>query len=1394
MTIRTIAHKRLVVGEKKQRFGFRKTILGLCGAILGSTLLMADAANNAHTVHAAEFDQDQAKSVQTKADAAKDNGASTDVSKASAKTPVEAKGNEGTNTANGLNGKAGQRLAKKEVSQLNSSLKQDEKAGADKNQGADKGATGTGADKSGSQLGSQTGAQGAGKGTQGTGTGADKGAQGDKSAATAAKAETTSASSSSATNVDSTNGSAANGSSATNVDSTSGSAANGSSATNVDSTNGSVANGSSATNVDSTNGSAANGSSATNVDSTNGSAANGSSATNVDSTNGSVANSSSATNVIKRTVNIAKLTRHFTQLKTNKASKTNTDNEALTHVTKDTFLDYFSLNGSATYDKNSGIVTITPDEYNKVGNFSLKSKIDMSTSFTLTGQVNLGSKPNGADGIGFAFHNGNTTDIGNAGGNLGIGGLQNALGFKLDTWSDGYQAPQSDKDGSQIDSTNSNDFGWNGDSMNAPYGTFVDTENEEVATKDGIKVQRWWAKDVDGTSQALSKSDVNGQFHDFTVDYDGDKRTLTIKYTQTSGKRLTWTTTVSKSNQAMAMIVSASTGGAKNLQQFEIMSFDFKQAATVNVKYVDTKGNQIDQGKVTYPKGANVNGTYTTGQLEIPNYKFVRMDDGTATGSKSLPATGTLTKAGDNGTVIYVYAPNAEKANVTYIDDTTGKTLSTKDLTGNYGSTDPYRTSETINGYESQGYQLVSDNYPTNGVVYNQDGTVQSFQVHLTHSTTPVGPNNPEKPGEPINPDNPNGPKWPDGTDKNSLTKTVNQTIHYQYVGGQTAAPDKTDSTTFDHQVEVDKVTGKIVKDDGWSAENDKTSFDAKVSPVIAGYTASQASSTAVTGLTQDSQDNVQTIVYAPNAETANVTYIDDTTGKTLSTKDLSGAYGTTDPYRTNDTIAGYENAGYKLVSDNYPTSGVTYKEDGTVQSFQVHLTHSTTPVGPNNPEKPGEPINPDNPNGPKWPDGTDKNSLTQTITRTVNYYDKQTKAVVAKQVTEQVTYNRTAIVDKVTGQIIGYSTTGGDTVDQTDGNKAWTAVDNKSDWDSVTSPDLSSKGYLAPDLATVAQQTVTPGDKDVTVNVYYDHDVVPVNPTNPQTPGEPINPDDPDSPKWPAGTDKDSLTTDVHQTIHYQYGDGSQAAPDKTDSTTFDHQVEIDKVTGEIVKDDGWTAENGKTSFDSKNSPVIPGYTASKPASDSVDGLTQDSKDNVQTIVYAKTPVAGGNVTAKYVDENGNPIADDVIASGNVGDPYSTTQKDVPGYTFKEVQGNPTGSFTDQDQTVTYVYTKNPATDNNGGTEPNQPGKPGNGTDTGNPSSNQPGNPSQPSNATNNGVINTSTNTESKVNNGAVNSPELPQTGENNSQSQTMSFIGILLAMFGSLLGFLGIKKRRND
>ncbi|WP_195919044.1 mucin-binding protein [Lactococcus lactis] len=377
----------------------------------------------------------------------------------------------------------------------------------------------------------------------------------------------------------------------------------------------------------------------------------------------------------------------------------------------------------------------------------------------------------------------------------------------------------------------------------------------------------------------------------------------------------------------------------------------------------------------------------------------------------------------------------------------------------------------------------------------------------------------------------------------------------------------------------------------------------------------------------------------------------------------------------------------------------------------------------------------------PTQPTQPTQTSESQTVNETIHYvYKNGDKAADDYQATP-LNFTRTVTTDKVTGE----KTYGSWSADQS--------------FAAVTSPAI--KGYT-PDQAEIGSQTVSGDSSDLDFTVVY-------------------------------AKNAPTITTEsktINETIHYVYKDGTTAHDDYVAKPVeFTREVSTDAVTGEKTYG-SWSADQ---SFAAVTSPELKGYTADKAQIDK-QTVNGDSKDLEFKVTYTKTPVAGGNVTAKYVDENGNPIADDVIASGNVGDPYSTTQKDVPGYTFKEVQGNPTGSFTDQDQTVTYVYTKNPATDNNGGTGPNRPGKPGNGTDTGNSSSNQPGNTSQPSNAANNGVINTSTNTGSKVNNSAVNSPELPQTGENNSQSQTMSFIGILLAMFGSLLGFLGVKKRRND
>ncbi|EHS83650.1 mucin-binding protein [Lactiplantibacillus plantarum] len=706
------------------------------------------------------------------------------------------------------------------------------------------------------------------------------------------------------------------------------------------------------------------------------------------------------------------------QLPTSKALTS--EKSAFVYVNKDNSLKYFILNGSTLYIDKTGIVTITPNQNNQVGNFSLTSKIDMNKSFTLTGQVNLGSNPNGADGIGFAFHSGNTTDVGNAGGNLYRGGLQDAIGFKLDTWFNSYQAPSSDKNGSEISSTNSNGFGWNGDSANAPYGTFVKTSNQEISTANGSKVQRWWAQDT-GESQALSKADIDGNFHDFVVNYDGATRTLTVSYTQASGKVLTWKTTVDSSYQAMAMVVSASTGAAKNLQQFKLTSFDFQEAATVNVKYVDTTGHQLAQGTANYPDGAYVNGRYTTKQLIIPNYRFIKMDDGSVTGTKSLDANGTLIQSGDNGTVIYVYVPEymdiAKTVNETinYVDEN-GHALTT-----NY-SVNPIHILTVLN--PAYGKRLTTLHIPTITTSIELDATtgrpVDSGWV-LGNSQDFDAVTNPQIKGLTVtSTDAPNSDLQHvsaqtvtgDSGDleftvvytKNAPivtteSKTVNETIHYVYTDGTTAHDDYVaQPITFTRTVFTDAVTGEKTYG-GWSAAQQFAAVD---SPAIKGYTPDQSKISTQT-VTGDSSDLEFTIVYTKNAptvttesktvnETIHYVYTDGTIAhddyvaqpitftRTVSTDAVTGekTYGGWSAAQQFAAVDSPAIKGYTPDQSKISTQTVTgdssdleftvvYKADST-STKPVKPEQPTIPTTPTEPVKPGQPTTPTEPVKPGQP------------------------------------------------------------------------------------------------------------------------------------------------------------------------------------------------------------------------------------------------------------------------------------------------------------------------------------------------------------------------------------------------------------------------------------------
>lgn len=388
--------------------------------------------------------------------------------------------------------------------------------------------------------------------------------------------------------------------------------------------------------------------------------------------------------------------------------------------------------------------------------------------------------------------------------------------------------------------------------------------------------------------------------------------------------------------------------------------------------------------------------------------------------------------------VNYVYW--TQTATITYIDDTTGKVLHTDNINGQINSTSKYspnsdqysgsstigydnpRTTKTIGDYEKEGYVLVSNNFPTNGVVFNTPNTPQSYQIHFVEGAQEITPNTPAD-------QVPTG--TPDDAQPSALSKDVNLKVNYVNSDGTkftgTIPSNADQSVNFTGTAYVSKITGQLVNTTTQNGQlvvdtsNTNTpeitwtpstgSFNEVVSPVESGYYLKSISSNPngnnvgpITGLTHNSNNVTVTVTYAPlghiipvgpdnkpipdapqpqfpnnpdnpaagnpgnkpdvpnwtptepgttvspnpndpgadvnvpytqNEVTGTVTYINDTTGKTLSTADLpKGTVGSVINYSPADTIAQYEKDGYVLVSNNYPTNPV-YK--ATDNNYQVH-------------------------------------------------------------------------------------------------------------------------------------------------------------------------------------------------------------------------------------------------------------------------------------------------------------------------------------------------------------------------------------------------------------------------------------------------------------------------
>ena len=283
--------------------------------------------------------------------------------------------------------------------------------------------------------------------------------------------------------------------------------------------------------------------------------------------------------------------------------------------------------------------------------------------------------------------------------------------------------------------------------------------------------------------------------------------------------------------------------------------------------------------------------------------------------------------------------------------------------------------------------------------------------------------------------------------------------------GGKTVTPDAPEATdtvtykAFGKFVIVDENGNPIagVSDTAYINDpNDPTKMIAvdKNLPTIPGYTAK------VVPVTPGDLSSDTKVVYVKNDQKASVVYRDETSGSTLETVALAGKSGEAVNYSTAERIKHYQDLGYVLVTDGYPT-GASFDLDSTVdQVWTVSFKRVALDFNPDNAHEPGTPIYPNQPNGPKWPA---KDAYLKDVTYTVHYASKDSNAKLPADSVQKAQWKRSLTLDSVTGDIL---TTG-----------EWKA--DKTKFDLVITPMVN--GYFA-DKGRVASQDVTMDSRVETV------------------------------------------------------------------------------------------------------------------------------------------------------------------------------------------------------------------------------------------------------------------------------------------------------------------------
>ncbi|MGT2832549.1 lectin-like domain-containing protein, partial [Streptococcus halotolerans] len=369
------------------------------------------------------------------------------------------------------------------------------------------------------------------------------------------------------------------------------------------------------------------------------------------------------------------------------------NNKARLEVTKKNMVDYFIVGGNAKGD-DVNPTTLTDDVSGQAGSLGLKNKINMNEDFTLIGKLNLGDKyegysPNGrkgGDGVSLAFTTANPGVVGLSGASIGLGGIPNSFGFKLDTWHN-TSNPDASQKASRDPKINRTE--------DAAFGAFYSTNGAGVATTD--------AKDA----QKLNNPPMNNEFKDLAVSYNGSTKVMTVTYAgQTFSRNIqnfldsTRRTTRQKAGEEeLAFAIFASTGAGTNLQQFDLTKFEYSTGGNyIKVLYKDDVTGEIIKEKIY--SGTTRDTLNLSDKLSLPNYVMKRTNADTAEGYQD---ENNIAFRSGIQTITYTYA-KADKTELKKLVDGDAALKASSDYT-----TASKETQDAYNAAITEGNKVLAD-------------------------------------------------------------------------------------------------------------------------------------------------------------------------------------------------------------------------------------------------------------------------------------------------------------------------------------------------------------------------------------------------------------------------------------------------------------------------------------------------------------------------------------------------------------------------------------------------------------------------------------------------------------------------------------------------------------